>query len=163
MKVMAVLVATVSLAALVLPSPAFAAGCSGSGCTGLDPHAQQCDTAAAGVATVTGIWHGDVSWELRGSSVCSARWAKATVDYGLITCCNTAYEFKIERQLWTPYGYYTTHNYSKIYYSGEEGVWWTKMVENSSSDRHRLCRQTYLWNGVTITNPSGWTCTGWYA
>lgn len=86
-----------------------------------------------------------MSMELRNSSGCAARWTRWTNDSW--NCCHSTM-LKVERQLWTTYAWYTTHTDIRTVYDSNTGRYWTPMVQNTSSDRHRSCY--------------GSTCTSWY-
>jgi len=146
----------------VTASPA-AAACNGSSCQGLDPGEEGC-----GGPTLEGLWYTHWSVELRSSALtsCNARWARITVDYGRVLCCNHAIEIKVERQqrVSSNYPWSAGGRYTKMYYAAEEGSWWTKMVQNSASpDRTRACYRDWVWNGGSdLSDPSSWECTSWF-
>lgn len=139
-------------------SPAREASCSGSSCTGKDPDATGCDTAGT-VKTVQGVYANDIGYELRHSSGCGTFWARMTLDDS--NCC-FAMEVKVERQLWTPYGYTDdgVYTYTVKPAAGGPGQWWTKMVANTSDDRTRACYRA----GTDSESPAwgSWGCTGWH-
>jgi hypothetical protein len=69
------LLAIVLGSTVVAPTPAAAAGCSSSGCNGLDPQAAGCSSDAY---TLDTIWpdRGGIKLELRYSPSCYAAWAR---------------------------------------------------------------------------------------
>lgn len=138
-------------------TPAAAAGCSGSGCNGKDPQAQGCSSGASSVSGAA-IWASSFSVELRNSPACGARWTRLTVDDYLPTCC-LAIRISVDRDLWTPYGWSRTNTYQKKVGSGLEGAFWTPMVLNNGSDRHRSC---YRFEAMDGSYTGSWSCTGWY-
>jgi hypothetical protein len=118
--------------ALVRAEPA-AAACTGSGCNGLNPNSH-CSTTGT-----PREWFIDatLTLQLRYSSGCSAYWGRAFHDCSYHP---PPLHIRVERQLYTPYGYYRTH----VYYetaappcNGDPG--WTFMAGNYGSDRHRAC------------------------
>jgi hypothetical protein len=61
--------------------PAFAAGCFGSGCNGLDPQGQGC---SPGAATLDEFTRAGTRVELRYSSACNAAWVRFTEPPGYL-------------------------------------------------------------------------------
>lgn len=66
----------ITVGVLVIPaSPAMAASCSGSGCTGKDPNAQGCSPDARTIDEFTYL---GARFELRYSPACFAAWTRVT-------------------------------------------------------------------------------------
>jgi hypothetical protein len=93
---------------------------------------------------------------LRDSSACWAEWGRYQEDDPNEACCWYR-ELRVERQISSPYGWYTTHIYRKTLPTGA-GTYWTPMVQadQGSNDRTRIC---YKFLGDPDSNS---TCSGWY-
>lgn len=145
--VIAGLVTTV-IAGVAMVSPANAASCHGSSCTGKDPSSTGCDSSGFVYNMEYRYLGQDMSLQLRRSSGCDVYWARVINDTS--KCCGT-YEIKIQQQLRSPYGWYDWHVYFTHPYYGDTGHFWTRMVGDKSTGdvRTRACF-------------GGSSCTGWY-
>ena len=155
-----------SVAVAVLPSsPALAASCSGSSCRGRDPQSAGCSPGAVTVSDSYTVLNSHNGWtafamEMRGSSTCKARWVRLTNDSTTDMSYGPVSEIRIERQIISPYGWFTADIYRKQIPLNNGGSWWSAMVENTpgADDRDRIC---YKW---AYTDPdSASICTStWY-
>jgi len=139
---MSLLAATALAAGVLIPlsaaSPADAASCYASSCTGLDPNATGCASSAITVYTVNhvGTW-GTGVLELRFSLACASAWAKISDDgkanaNNIIVSNNAgAWEASIVNQV--------------------GGSAYTDMVDDLGSIESQAC----------VHGP-GSACTGWY-
>lgn len=157
-KLLVVLAACLGLSTVaVLPaSPALAASCYNSTCEGLDPHATGCDT---NVQEPWANWNpppGSGSWsvQLHYSVNCRTGWARMQIDNYLPTCCAST-SVRIDRLVYSPYGYYSGSSYYKTVGAGVEGTYWTAMVTASYNDKIRAC---YYWAPLM----SDYACSPWY-
>ncbi len=115
------------------------------GCDGLDPQSSGC--ASSGVTTPWADGNpspGSGSWSVQSkyNIGCRSAWTKITIDDYLPTCCGSI-TVRIDRLVWTPYGYYSGSSYYKTVGAGLEGSWWTPMVTAAYGDQIRAC---YYWS-----------------
>jgi hypothetical protein len=135
-------------------SPALAS-CWENSCNGLSPTAQGCSAASTpGNRTISDTY----TIQLRWSSGCWAYWARAKQ----ATCYSgspIAYA-RMQRQLWSPYGYYDTN----VYYSGQvpcDGNYAvTSMVGDVAGNGYRY-RACVAW-AFDLRSPSSWPESWWY-
>jgi hypothetical protein len=156
------LVGIVGTALLVDAGPALASSCYGTGCTGKDPQTYACNTTAGSpVYSLTyPSYGGEQTMQLRWSWGCSSWWARSIRN----DCAYPVTSYvRIERQIWTPYGYYDANNYYARMTNCNGGTNWTLMVPDTSDDRVRVCH-AYSMSGPT--NPAtitSWGCSPWYS
>jgi hypothetical protein len=138
-------------------APPAAAACSGSGCNGLNPSGNCSATSTPQEL----FFAGEITLQLRYSSTCRAFWGRAIAD----NCGDHPWPMyvRVQRQLYTPYGYYDTH----VYYSGQVSCagspQWTPMVGNYDSDRQRSCFAFSPDGRAPRSMPEDWwfLCTDW--
>lgn len=138
-------------------APPAAAACRGSGCNGLNPGAHCSATSTPREMFIDNA----ITLQLRYSSTCQAMWARA------VQSCNATppLELRVERQIYSPYGYYRTHVYYEVVQvpcNGNPG--YTRMVGNYGTDRARSCAG-YSYDGRPASQmPESWWawCTTWF-
>jgi hypothetical protein len=128
-------------------------GCWENSCTGLSPTAQGCTaTSTPGNPTIGNQY----TIQLRWSAGCWTYWARAKQG----TCSGSPIVYaRMQRQLWTPYGYYDAN----VYYSGHvpcNGNYAvTAMVGDVSTGyRYRAC----VVFAYDARHPSNWPESWWY-
>ncbi|GAB3143886.1 hypothetical protein GCM10027290_21070 [Micromonospora sonneratiae] len=139
------LVAVTGLSMTVTPAAPAAAACG--------------STVFAKYNTLNGSIVG--GWKLMQNSACTERWGQIVVDYAPDPT-GLPYAVMVERQIKTPYGYYTDVAYTKVSGIGAEGTWNTTHTPNSSgeNDKHRIC---WGWGNHSGNPPSTWSgCSDWY-
>jgi hypothetical protein len=166
-KLLAVALASIigAVIALAVPAtPAFA--CGTVGCNGVDPVAQGCSVSSTPGQVFIGGSGGPPSYtlQLRYSFGCQTFWGRGMKDC-LPSGGNPLAYVRVQRQLNTPYGYYTAN----VYYSpqvpcgGSAAPVWTPMVTNYGNDRARSCMAAGYFTGHPSSFPeSYWSwCTRW--
>jgi hypothetical protein len=126
---------------------------------GVALHASPASAACASIVPGGALWYGDWSVTMRQTSTCSERWTRLTIDVSCGSCPGTS--VRHYRQLWTPYGYYTTHSPVRTVGGGAVGYWETARTPNTSSDRHKSCWRVAGWNGSTWVPSGPEYCTAW--
>ncbi|WP_061298292.1 DUF2690 domain-containing protein [Herbidospora cretacea] len=165
-RLLAALTATATalfLIPVLTSSPSAAAqalACSYNSCTGQNPTAHGCN------ATLTPeemFLHGMYTVQLRYSAPCSAFFARVVRDD--CSLIQGMAWVKVERQIRSPYGWYTSHNMYRVQ-SGvpcNGGTGWSYMVPNNiaTDDRFRACFSNYITThgGQSSIPASSWTCT----
>jgi hypothetical protein len=138
-------------------APPAAAVCSGSGCNGLNTASHCAVTSTPGERFIDG----EITLQLRYASTCRAFWGRAVADN-----CDKhrpPMYVRVVRQLYTPYGYYTTH----VYYSGQVSCagspQWTSMVGDYDDDRQISCFGFSFDGRAPGSMPESWWswCTDW--
>ncbi|GAB3946198.1 hypothetical protein [Micromonospora vulcania] len=135
--------ALVGLATVVLPASPASASCS----TVQYAHYEESSTKG---------------WKLMGDGACSERWGRLVVDSTYPTA--PGYAVMVERQIRSPYGYYTQATYTATMGSGATGTKNTTHTANSAGelDRHRVCWDYAHYNGSAWVPDGSWACSGWY-
>jgi hypothetical protein len=150
----AALSGVVALIVVIGPaSPAAAASCSGSTCTGKDPHSTGCD--ASGVYTRKIRYNVGVdgaTLELRHSTTCKAFWTRFTDDDNIWG----SWDIQIKEHVWS--NNLQVWQLSRQYtsYAGFSGVHWTPMISALSGRRYYACADP------RATGGRQWECTSWY-
>jgi hypothetical protein len=147
------------LSTIVAPAtPAFAASCWQSSCTGKDPHSTGCDNDAVDAVPPNQYWApgGNFSVSLRRSNACSVRWTRLIMDDYLPTCCNSI-RIMVVRQQWTLGNWYTANVETKLVPPGINGRFWTPMTPKMGTDRHQFCYRFETPDG----HAGSWHCSEW--
>ena len=145
-------------AAVMLPAEPALAVCTGSRCNSLDP-SRHCTATSTPEEEFIG---GEITLQLRYSSGCRAYWGRAIAD----NCGDHPWPMyiRVQRQIYTPYGYATSH----VYYSGQVSCagspQWTPMVGDYESDRQRSCFGFSSDGRRPAAMPESWWtwCTAWH-
>jgi hypothetical protein len=143
--------------------PAEAATCFQTTCAGKNPSTAGC----AATTTPRELFFDDrYTLQLRYSAGCYAFWGRIVRDD--CSLIQGMAWLKVERQLSSPYGWYTTHRYFRLQSSVpcNGGVGYTAMVPNStpSDDRFRACWSNYIttFSQQSSIPASSWRCTTWH-
>jgi hypothetical protein len=156
-KMLLVVAVALTTAVIMVSLPAFTASCSGSTCQGKDPNSTGCSSGAVNlqgpVYYVRNAGSTDLALSIRKNATCNARWVRLTID-SVDNNDGTGYTIKIQRQIYTPYGYKDNGVYTKRIYAFGTGKYWTAMVKNTNDDRVRMCMGVY-----TSTDSLG--CQNW--
>lgn len=139
---LALLCAVPGAAAIMQAAPAHAAGCYRDNCDNKDPQSYGCASTGKSLEFID-LGSG-TSLQFIYSPGCDSQWALFTRDFN--SCCVLT-PLKIERQAWTPYGWYDINVHTVNENSGSVGRHWTPMVPHSGDTRARAC-----WSTI---------CTGW--
>jgi Protein of unknown function (DUF2690) len=147
-------------------SPALAASCYYTSCTGKNPQTTGCSTTAGNpLWSKTYDGYGgpqSQTLQLRRSSGCRAYWARGIRD----DCAYPVYTYlRVEQQLWTPYGYYDERNqYKQMNVTCNGGTDWTNMIQDDNDDRTQVCIHDSPSGPVNPANvpQSDWACSGWF-
>ncbi|MEU8184588.1 hypothetical protein AB0B86_27880 [Micromonospora sp. NPDC049047] len=133
--------------AAVPASPALAA-CSGAGCYNVNPDGQCSGTRYGWTG---GGYDSGLGIVVVKSPGCKAAWARLQNDQYLRYNGGT-FTVRIERRVWSSYGYWYTGSLSKQFPSTHGGVWTNMLEDLDSWDEHQAC---FNFLG------GAWTCTPW--
>jgi hypothetical protein len=160
LRATAALVAIVGIGAatVAVQSPAFAATCSGSGCTGKDPQTTGCSAKVTTPASKTsGSPSQMFTLQLRYSTICNTYWARGVRGDCLAPVIGTPYlairEWVYSQQHWLLNRVY----YKRITAYCDGGTNWTLQIYRGAGGRsYEACHGAAFGS----TDPS--TITNWY-
>ncbi|WP_433132690.1 hypothetical protein ACQPWW_13845 [Micromonospora sp. CA-240977] len=130
-------------------SPALAA-CSGSSCYNVNPNGQCSGTRYGWTG---GGYDSGLGIVVVKSPGCRSAWARLQNDQYLRYAGGT-FTVRIERRVYSSYGWWYTGSLSKSFPSTNGGVWTNMLEDLDSSDEQQAC---YNFMG------GAWTCTPWVA